>query len=104
MSPTVSTSFSLEKARPDKKDLPTDEAKDSQLIEMRDTGETCDTSETSESGKKIDESLTLPRTERSDVDSKKASRSESFDETEDEAKMLNPPDCQPQVPRTSRTS
>ena len=53
--------------------------------------ETCDTSEpcdTSESGKTTDESLTLPKTARSDVDSKKAYRSKSFDEIEDEAKML----------------
>ena len=50
----------------------------SQLIEA------CDTSETCESGKTTDESLT-------DVDSKKAYRSESFFEIEDEAKMLNPP-------------
>ena len=66
----------------------------SQLIEACDTGDTCDTSETSESGKTTDESLM-------DVDSKKAYRSESFDEIEDEAKMLNPPDCQPQVPNFS---
>ena len=68
----------------------------SQLIEMCHTNETCDTSETSESGKTIDESLT-------DVDSKKAHRSKRLDETEDEAKMLNPPDCQPLVPTVSRT-
>ena len=58
------------------------------------TSETCDTSETSrtsvtgESGKTIDESLTLPKRERSDVDSKKAHLSKSFDEIEDEASML----------------
>ena len=69
----------------------------SQLAEMCDTGETCDTSETSESGKTTDESLT-------DVDSKKAYRSKSFDEIEDEAEMLNPTDCQPQAARISRTS
>ena len=66
---------------------------------MCDTNETCDTSETSEtseSGKTTDKSLT-------DVDSKKAYCSESFNEIEDEAKMLNPPDCQPQVHRVPRT-
>ena len=82
----------------------------SQLIEMCDTSETCDagetrdTSDTSASGKTTVESFTLSRTERSDVGSKKAQRSDSFDEIEDEAKMLNTPDCQPQVPRISCTS
>ena len=93
MSPTVSTSFSLEQVRSDiTEELPTDMKRRSlKPIEACDMGETCDTSETSESGKTTDESFT-------DVDCKKAYRSESFDEIEDEAKMLNP-----QVPRIYRT-
>ena len=50
--------------------------------------ETCGTSETSESGWTIDESLTLPKREQSDVDSMKAYRSKCVDEIKDEAKML----------------